>query len=99
MFKLISFLHRVRNFANSVKGQDGYLYLAYCFSKAISLSSPSGRDQGWFAGVSYLLESMGIQMDRLPPSRYSLNAPGHLLPTRQELNRIIRNVVYPDHLG
>jgi hypothetical protein len=37
---------------------------------------------------------MGIQLDRLPPFRYSLDAPGHLLPTRQELNKIIRDDIY-----
>ena len=46
------------------------------------------------AGVSNLLESVGIQLDRLPPFRYSLDAPGHLLPTRQELNKIIREDIY-----
>jgi hypothetical protein len=77
-----------------VKGRDRYPYLAYCSSETIALSSPLGRARGWFAGVSDLLESVGIQMDRLPPFRYSLDAPGHLLPTRQELNRIIRDDIY-----
>jgi hypothetical protein len=54
--------------------------MAYCSSETISLSSSSGRDRVWFIGVSDLLESMGIQMDHLPPFRYSLDALGHLLP-------------------
>lgn len=37
---------------------------------------------------------MGIQIDQLPPSRYSLDASGYLLPTRQELNKIIRDDIY-----
>jgi hypothetical protein len=37
---------------------------------------------------------VGIQIDRLPPFRYSLDAPGHLLPTRQVLNKIIRDDIY-----
>ena len=37
---------------------------------------------------------MGIQLDCLPPFQYSLDAPGHLLPIRQELNKIIREDIY-----
>ena len=37
---------------------------------------------------------MTISPERLPPLRYSLYAPGHLLPTRQELNRSIREDIY-----
>jgi hypothetical protein len=37
---------------------------------------------------------MGITMDRLPPFRYSLDAPGHLLPTKQEMNTIIQEDIY-----
>jgi hypothetical protein len=59
-----SSLHR--SFANSVKGRDRYPYLAYCSLETIALSSPLGWARGWFAGVSDLLESVGIQMDRLP---------------------------------
>jgi hypothetical protein len=60
-----------------------YSYLAYCSLETIALASPSGRAQCWFARVSDLLESVGILMDRLPPFKYSLDALGHLLPTRQ----------------
>ena len=44
--------------------------------------------------VSDLLELVGIKLDRLPPFRYSLDAPGHLLPTRHHLNKIIRDNIY-----
>ena len=37
---------------------------------------------------------MEIQIDCLPPFRYSLNTPDHLLPTQQELNMIIRDDIY-----
>jgi hypothetical protein len=94
VFGLVSFLHRIQGLADSTKGQDRYPYLAYCSSETISLSSPLGRARGWFAGVSDLLESVGIQIDRLPPFRYSLDAPGHLLPTRHVLNKIIRDDIY-----
>jgi hypothetical protein len=94
MFKLVSFLHCIQGLADLAKGRDRYPYLAYCSSKTISLSSPLGRARGWFAGVSVLLESVGIQMDRLPPFWYSLDAPGHLLPTRQVLNKIIKDDIY-----
>jgi hypothetical protein len=33
-------------------------------------------------------------MDRLPLFRYSLDSPNHLLPTKQELNRIIMDDIY-----
>jgi hypothetical protein len=94
VFGLVSFLHRIWGLADSAKGRDRYPYLAYCSSETIALSSPLGRARGWFAGVSDLLESVGIQIDRLPPFRYSLDAPGHLLPTRQVLNKIIRDDIY-----
>jgi hypothetical protein len=45
-------------------------------------------------GVSNLLESVGIQTNRLPPFKYSLDAPGHILPTRQVLNKIIKDDIY-----
>ena len=94
VFRLVSFLHRIRSYADSRSGQDRYPYLAYCSSETIALSSPPGRARGWFAGVSDLFESVGIHIDRLPLFRYSLDAPGHLLPTRQKLNKIIRDDIY-----
>jgi hypothetical protein len=90
----VSFLHRIWGLANSRTGRDRYPYLAYCSSETIALSSPSDRAQGWFAGVSDLLGSVGIQIDHLPPFQYSLDAPGHLLPTKQVLNKIIINDIY-----
>jgi hypothetical protein len=60
MFRLVSFLHRIRSFGDSAKGRDRYPYLAYRSSEAIALSSPPGRARGWFAGVSGLLASVGI---------------------------------------
>jgi hypothetical protein len=91
---LVSSLHRIRIFGDSAKGKHRYPYLAYRFSETISLSSPLGRAKGWFAGVSGLLASMSIHLDRLPPFRYSLDAPSHLLPTKKELNKIIRDDIY-----
>jgi hypothetical protein len=37
---------------------------------------------------------MGSQIHHLPSFRYSLDSLGHLLPTRQELNMIIRDDIY-----
>jgi hypothetical protein len=42
VFRLVSFLHRIRSFADSVKGRDRYPYLAYCSSETIALSSSFG---------------------------------------------------------
>ena len=67
VFRLVSFLHRVWGFADSQKGRDRYPYLAYCSFETIAPSTPPGRARCWFAGVSDLLESVGIQLDRLPP--------------------------------
>jgi hypothetical protein len=94
VFVLVFFLHRIRGLTDSAKGRDRYSYLAYYSSKTIALSNPLGRAQSWFTGVSNLLKSVGIQMDRLPPFWYSLDAPGHLLPTKQVLNKIIRDDIY-----
>jgi hypothetical protein len=33
-------------------------------------------------------------MDHLPLFRYSFDAPGHLLPTRQKWNKIIRDDIF-----
>jgi len=77
-----------------MKGRDRYVYLAYYSFETISLSSSSGRARCWFTSVSDLSESVAIQIDRLPPFKYSLDTPGHLLPTRQVLNKIIRDDIY-----
>lgn len=94
VFSLVSFLHHVRGFADPIQSREQYPYKAYCSSETIACSTPSGQARCWFRGVSDLLESVGIQLDRLPPFQYSLNAPSHLLPTRQELDKIIREDIY-----
>jgi hypothetical protein len=65
--------------------------LAYWSSETIALSSPLGQARDWFARLLDILESVGIQIDRLPPFWYSLDAASNLLPTRQVLNKIIKN--------
>ena len=89
IFRLVSFLHQIQGLTDSIKGRDRYPFLAYCFSQTIAHASHPGRTKCWLTGVSSLLASVGIQLDRLPPFQYSLDAPGYLLPTRQELNKII----------
>jgi hypothetical protein len=71
----------IRSFVDLAKGRDQYPYLPYCSSESIALYSPHGCTRCWFARVSDLLESVGISMDRLHEFRYSLDKPGHLLPT------------------
>jgi len=94
IFLLVSLLHHIWSFFDSVTGQDRYLYLAYYSSESIALSSPRGHTRCWFARDLALLEYVGISIDQLPPFRYSMDAPGHPLPTRQELNRIIKDDIY-----
>jgi hypothetical protein len=94
IFKLVCFLHCIRTFADSVSERERCLYLAYFSSETISLSSPSSWDRGWFAGVSTLLEYVGIQIYHLPPFINFSDAPGHLPLTRHELNIIIRDEIY-----
>jgi hypothetical protein len=94
MFRLVSFLHRIRSFGDSVKGRDRYPYLAYRSFEVVSLSSPPGWARCWFEGVSGLLALVGIRLDCLPTFRYSLDARGHLLPTRHEMNKIIKDDIY-----
>ena len=94
IFRLVSFLHRIQGLADSSKGQDKYPFLAYCFAQTIACATHLGRAKCWLIGVSSLLASVGIQLDCLPLFQYSLDALGHLLPTRQELNKIIREDIY-----
>jgi hypothetical protein len=37
-------------------------------------------------------------MDHLPPFKYSLNAPGQLLLTKQELNKIIKEDIFRQYI-
>jgi hypothetical protein len=94
MFRLVPFLHYILSLVDLAKGQDRDPYLAYCSFATIALSHPLGRARGCYAGVSHLLESMGIQIDRLSSFRFSLDAPNHLLLTRQVLNKIIKDDIH-----
>ena len=94
VFRLVSFLHWIRGLADSSKGRDRYPFLAYYSAQTIFRDTHPGRTKCWLTEVSDLLASVGIQLDRLPPFQYSLDAPGHLLPVRQELNKIIREDIY-----
>ena len=82
-FRVVFYLHRIRGLADSSKGWDRYPYLAYCFAQTIARANHPGRAKCWLTRVSSLLASVGVQLDRLPPFQYSLDAPGHLLPIQQ----------------
>jgi hypothetical protein len=94
VYGLMSLLHCIQSFADTTKGKDWYPFLAYCSSESIALASSLIHSHCWYVGVSVLLVLVGITMDRLPPFRYSLDALGHLLPTRQEMNTIIIEDIY-----
>ncbi len=93
IFRLVSLLHRLRGLADARKGCDRYPYLAYCSSENIARMQ-TRRSKCWYTSVTELLEASRIQIDHLPPFQYSLNAPDHLLPNQQELNKIIKEDIY-----
>ena len=45
-----------------------------------------------------MLGSIRIDIDRLPPYQFSLDAPAHLLPSRQELNEHVRQDIYKQYI-
>ncbi|KAH9318707.1 hypothetical protein KI387_020476, partial [Taxus chinensis] len=69
-------------------------HLHFFFREAIALSDSLRRRHSWYAEVFKLLGAVGIRMDHLPPFWYSLDTPNHLLPTKQEMKRIIREDIY-----
>ena len=89
IFFLVSFLHRVRTFKSSSLGIDRYSYLTLFSSEALSLACSTGQARGWFLDAFRIIQSMAISPEFLPPFRYSLDAPYHLFPSRQEMNQAI----------
>jgi hypothetical protein len=79
---LILLLYRIRSLLDTVKGGEQYPYFAYYSSESIASASSLICSRHYCVGVSDLLASVGITMDWLPLFRYSLDALGHLLPTR-----------------
>jgi len=95
IFKLVELFHHIRRFTNSTTDKDQHPYLAYRSSNAVSqYICPPRRAQCWYFEVSYILQSFGISMDRLSPLMYSLDAPGNLLPNKQEMNGVIKEDIY-----
>jgi hypothetical protein len=86
IFYSISFLHTVRSFKDSTTRREQYPYLALCSLEALGSDSPLGRARGWFSEAPQLLQSMTISLEHLHSFNFSLDAPHHLLPTRQVLN-------------
>jgi len=82
IFRLISFIHRVKSFKNSDSMRERYPYLALCSSEVLASDHSTGRTRGWFSEASRLLQWMTISPERLPLFKYSLDASAHLLPTR-----------------
>jgi hypothetical protein len=58
----------------------------------------TGRSKCWYTRVTDILKASGIHIDHLPPFQYSLNAPCHLLPNQQELNKIIKEDIYKRYI-
>jgi hypothetical protein len=52
IFRLISFIHRVRSFRDSATRRERYPYLALCSSEALASDHSTGRARGWFSEAS-----------------------------------------------
>ena len=74
IFDLVWFLHRLHGFADVARDRDHYSYLAYCSSVSMAAAESGARARCWYAQVSSLLSSIGIDIDRLPPFQFSLDA-------------------------
>ena len=94
IFYLIWFIHCLHGFVDSIDERGRYSYLAYCSFVAIARSNTNSCARYWYAQASSLLSSIGIDIDCLPPYQFSLNAPAHLLPSRQELNEHVKLDIY-----
>ncbi len=98
IFYLIWFLHRLRGFMETCVDQHRYSHLAYCFSVEITRSDTSTRSRCWYTQTTSLLGSIEIDIDRLPPYQFSLDAPAHFLPSRQELNEHFQQDIYRQYI-
>lgn len=99
VFHLFHFCIVFKSLLYTIASQDWYPYLAYCSLEFIALSCPHGCTKCWFTRVSNLLDSAYTSMDWLLPFKYSMDAPGHLLHTRQELKRILLDDIYRHYVG
>ena len=97
IFDLIWFLHWLCGFMELGVDQHIYSHLAYCSSVEIMRFDTSTRSRCWYAQATSLLGSMSIEIDRLP-HQFSLDAPTHLLPSRQELNEHVRHDIYKQYI-
>ena len=78
--------------------RNRYSFLAYFSSMKIMRSNTSTRSRCWYAQATSLLDSIGIEIDRLPPYQFTLDALAHLLPSRQELNEHVRQDIYRQYI-
>ena len=87
-FQAITYLHRVKDFSSSSDGRLRIPWLA--LSSSMTLSA-DGDQRCWYSRLSSWFTRLGLDLDRLPPFQYSLDAPpSPFSPTDQEVNRLIR---------
>ena len=67
IFDLIWFLHRLHGFMETCADWHRYSFLAYYSLVEIMRFDTSARSRCWYAQATYLLGSIGIEIDRLPP--------------------------------
>ena len=81
--RFVSFLH---NSTWALPQEDKYTRLALESSRQLALE---GDTSCWYAQKTFLFKIHGLNIDKLPPFQYSLDALSLTL-THQEINRIIR---------
>ena len=89
-FHAITYLHRARDFSSSSDGRLRLRLPWLALSSSMALSA-EGDQRCWYSRLSNWFTRLGLDIDRLPPFQYSLDAPpSPLSPTDQEVNQIIR---------
>jgi hypothetical protein len=94
IFHLVSFLHRVSLSETLPSGESNTPTSHFAPRRLLLRITPQAVHEVGSQRHLELLQSMTISPERLPPFSFSLDAPHHLLSTRQVLNQAIREDIY-----
>lgn len=87
-FQAVTYLHRIREFGDTTSGRARLPWLALTSSMDLA---GRGDTHCWYSRLSKWMTSLGLDMDRLPPFRYSLDDPRLCWEmTRHEISQVIR---------